>query len=82
MADFAPGGDRRGLRRHAGAEKLWPLTRPAPGIRLRAGQPLPPGEGNARPVNSMRNLITDVAGVQVGQAGDARLASGVTAVVF
>ncbi|MBZ0139854.1 MAG: P1 family peptidase, partial [Pseudorhodoplanes sp.] len=30
----------------------------------------------------MRNLITDVAGVQVGQAGDARLASGVTAVVF
>jgi L-aminopeptidase/D-esterase-like protein len=30
----------------------------------------------------MRNLITDVAGVSVGQAEDARLASGVTAVVF
>lgn len=30
----------------------------------------------------MRNLITDVAGLQVGQADDAALASGVTAVVF
>jgi D-aminopeptidase len=30
----------------------------------------------------MRNLITDVAGVSVGQADDARLASGVTVVVF
>jgi D-aminopeptidase len=29
-----------------------------------------------------RNLITDVAGVRVGHAGDARLGSGVTAVVF
>ena len=28
------------------------------------------------------NLITDVAGVRVGSADDARLASGVTAVVF
>jgi D-aminopeptidase len=30
----------------------------------------------------MRNLITDVAGVRVGHAEDARLGSGVTAVVF
>lgn len=30
----------------------------------------------------MRNLITDVPGLRVGQAQDARLASGVTAVVF
>ena len=30
----------------------------------------------------MRNLITDVAGVLVGHADDARLASGVTAIVF
>jgi len=30
----------------------------------------------------MRNLITDVAGVSVGHADDARLASGVTAVMF
>jgi len=30
----------------------------------------------------MRNLITDVAGVSVGQAEDTRLASGVTVVVF
>ena len=30
----------------------------------------------------MRNLITDVAGVRVGHAGDERLGSGVTAVVF
>jgi D-aminopeptidase len=30
----------------------------------------------------MRDLITDVAGVRVGQAEDAKLASGVTAVVF
>ena len=30
----------------------------------------------------MKNLITDVAGVRVGQADDAALASGVTAIVF
>ncbi|HEY1543002.1 MAG TPA: P1 family peptidase [Xanthobacteraceae bacterium] len=30
----------------------------------------------------MRNLITDVAGVRVGNAGDQQLASGVTAIVF
>jgi L-aminopeptidase/D-esterase-like protein len=29
-----------------------------------------------------RNLITDVSGLRVGQAGDAKLASGVTAIVF
>src|SRR5712691_3920663 len=31
---------------------------------------------------SVRNLITDVAGIRVGHADDVRLASGVTAVVF
>src|SRR5216684_3467110 len=31
---------------------------------------------------TLRNLITDVAGVRVGHADDARLASGVTAIVF
>ena len=31
---------------------------------------------------ALRNLITDVAGVRIGHAEDARLASGVTAVVF
>src|SRR3989441_3359769 len=31
---------------------------------------------------ALRNLITDVAGVRVGHADDARLASGVTAIVF
>jgi L-aminopeptidase/D-esterase-like protein len=30
----------------------------------------------------MRNLITDVAGLKVGQAEDVRIASGVTAIVF
>ena len=30
----------------------------------------------------MKNLITDIAGIHVGHADDARLASGVTAVVF
>jgi L-aminopeptidase/D-esterase-like protein len=30
----------------------------------------------------MRNLITDVPGIQVGNADDARLASGVTAIIF
>jgi L-aminopeptidase/D-esterase-like protein len=30
----------------------------------------------------LRNLITDVPGVQVGNADDARLASGVTAIIF
>jgi len=33
-------------------------------------------------VADLRNLITDVPGVRVGSAGDTRLASGVTAVVF
>ena len=33
-------------------------------------------------VNQLRNLITDVPGVLVGNAQDARLASGATAVVF
>src|SRR6202008_2806453 len=31
---------------------------------------------------AQRNLITDVAGILVGHADDARLASGVTAIVF
>jgi L-aminopeptidase/D-esterase-like protein len=31
---------------------------------------------------TLRNLITDVAGLRVGQADDAKLASGVTAIVF
>src|SRR5580700_3862821 len=31
---------------------------------------------------SLRNLLTDIAGVTVGHADDARLASGVTAIVF
>ena len=30
----------------------------------------------------MKNLLTDIAGVRVGHADDARLASGVTAVLF
>src|SRR3954462_10791059 len=30
----------------------------------------------------MNNLLTDIAGVRVGHAGDAALASGVTAVIF
>src|SRR6516165_6935907 len=30
----------------------------------------------------MKNLITDVAGIMVGNADDARIASGVTAIVF
>ena len=30
----------------------------------------------------MRNLLTDIAGVRVGHADDAALASGVTAMMF
>jgi D-aminopeptidase len=30
----------------------------------------------------LKNLLTDIAGVRVGHADDARLASGVTAVIF
>ena len=30
----------------------------------------------------MKNLLTDIAGVSVGHADDARLASGVTAILF
>src|SRR3954452_7270850 len=32
--------------------------------------------------NTMKNLLTDIAGVRVGHADDAALASGVTAVIF
>src|ERR1700738_1724689 len=32
--------------------------------------------------HAMKNLLTDIAGVRVGHADDARLASGVTAVIF
>ena len=30
----------------------------------------------------MKNLLTDIAGVRVGHADDAALASGVTAIIF
>lgn len=30
----------------------------------------------------MRNLITDIAGIRIGHAGDGKLASGVTAIIF
>src|SRR4051794_17444924 len=33
-------------------------------------------------MDTRKNLITDVAGLRVGHAEDARLASGVTAIVF
>src|SRR5215470_10092895 len=39
------------------------------------------GGDSLRPMTT-RNLITDVAGVRVGHAEDARLGSGVTAIVF
>src|SRR3954453_6074289 len=32
--------------------------------------------------HAMKNLLTDISGVRVGHADDARLASGVTAVIF
>src|SRR4051812_12669858 len=32
--------------------------------------------------HAMKNLLTDIAGVRVGHADDAALASGVTAVIF
>jgi L-aminopeptidase/D-esterase-like protein len=35
-----------------------------------------------RPMTVPRNTITDVAGLRVGHAGDARLASGVSVVLF
>jgi L-aminopeptidase/D-esterase-like protein len=38
--------------------------------------------GDSLAAMALRNLITDVAGVRVGNAGDARLASGTTVVVF
>src|SRR5208282_5294199 len=38
---------------------------------------------SARPgMTNMRNLITDVPGLRVGHAQDARLGSGATAVIF
>jgi len=41
-----------------------------------------PRNDRGRRKSSVKNLLTDIAGVRVGQADDARLASGVTAIVF
>src|ERR1700724_1483698 len=50
---------------------------------LRRRQPGTPSSNSlAAEVRVPRNLITDVAGLSVGHADDARLASGVTAIVF
>jgi D-aminopeptidase len=38
--------------------------------------------GNAKMQERPRNLLTDIAGIRVGHAGDARLASGVTVILF
>lgn len=38
--------------------------------------------GLTRRIDPLRNLLTDVAGVRVGHADDARLASGATAILF
>jgi L-aminopeptidase/D-esterase-like protein len=49
-------------------------------MRLTGAQPY----GHLRPagVHAMKNLLTDIAGVRVGHADDAALASGATAVIF
>ena len=39
-------------------------------------------DATADPRARMRNLVTDVPGIRVGHAGDGRLASGLTAIVF
>ena len=41
-----------------------------------------PGTSEACHGRRLKNLLTDIAGVRVGHADDARLASGVTAVIF
>src|SRR5579859_1848306 len=38
--------------------------------------------GPAIGIRSLKNLLTDIAGVKVGHADDARLGSGVTAILF
>src|SRR2546430_1161427 len=43
---------------------------------------MPQAAGRRETAIVPRNLITDVAGVRVGHAEDARVASGVTAIVF
>src|SRR4030088_231674 len=48
--------------------------------RLTGAQPC--GHLRPRRAHAMKNLLTDIAGVRVGHADDAALASGVTTVVF
>jgi L-aminopeptidase/D-esterase-like protein len=48
---------------------------------LRAATLSHKGRGK-KAVSAMKNLLTDIAGVRVGHADDAELASGVTAIVF
>ena len=52
------------------------------GSRPRAtGHPLRQGDEREQ-ARLLKNLLTDIAGVRVGNASDAKLASGVTAVIF
>src|SRR5665213_3259058 len=73
--------------------KSWPPSRPAPGIprsirrdRKRASVAAkfsaPVRRGVFLGKHAMKNLLTDIAGIRVGHADDAALASGVTAVIF
>ena len=58
-----------------------PLTR-LPRYARKPTSPGKSGRGEAGAEHGLRNLITDVAGVRVGNADDARLGSGTTAIMF
>jgi L-aminopeptidase/D-esterase-like protein len=73
QASFPEGGLRAAFLRSGRGV----LTGCVAGAKLGSGQQL-----RRRRLPSPRNLITDVPGVRVGNASDARIASGVTAVVF
>src|ERR1039458_992937 len=55
----------------------WQVGRPGPDFEVIGRDRLSPGATMA-----LRNLITDIPGLRVGQAGDAKLGSGTTVVIF
>src|ERR1700687_1932106 len=55
----------------------WQVGRAGPDFEVIGRDRLSPGA-----TMTLRNLITDILGLRVGQAGDAKLGSGTTVVIF
>ena len=60
----------------------WQITFDLLGRLTSAREVIDSPAANHTRTSALKNLLTDIAGVKVGNADDARLASGVTAVLF